>query len=377
MQGSVGIPLQASSRLSCFIKTEVPIGRLQRLAPWQKSLQNSHSSTFQPRGFADRPWLQNMGPHPAQPASSPRVLSIQSHVVHGYVGNKCAVFPLQLLGFEVDPIYSVQFSNHTGYPSFKGARFDGEHLKSLIAGLEENGLMKGYTHLLSGYMGSVTVLEAIADVMQKMKAANDGHVTYVCDPVMGDEGKLYVAPELVQAYRNRIMPLASVLVPNQFEAELLAGCSSPITSLQGGLAACEALHAQGPHTVIITSMQLPEDTHHVTLLASTTQEQSAGEQFQRLALRIPKIDAYFTGTGVSSCLAWLCYIFAGECLILFQVACLSTHFSTSIEAVDLSGLVCVSLSINSHFWAECLWRKIALVARNYFPSLQRRGVGGL
>eukprot|EP00967_Tisochrysis_lutea_P047718 scaffold58086_cov20-Tisochrysis_lutea.AAC.2 len=205
----------------------------------------------------------------------------------------------------------------------------------------------------TGYMGSVTVLEAIADVMQKMKAANDGHrqkgpsVIYltasllllpplfdvrishppnswtswlrlchfpvsrcswcpaVCDPVMGDEGKLYVAPELVQAYRNRIMPLASVLVPNQ----------------------------------------------------------SAGEQFQRLALRIPKIDAYFTGTG--------------ECLILFQVACLSTHFSTSIEAVDLSGLVCVSLSINSHFWAECLWRKIALVARNYFPSLQRRGVGGL
>lgn len=81
--------------------------------------------------------------------TTPRVLSIQSTVVHGYVGNKCAVFPLQLLGFEVDPIYSVQFSNHTGYPSFKGSVFDGEHLKSLLQGLEENKIMN-YTHLLTG-----------------------------------------------------------------------------------------------------------------------------------------------------------------------------------------------------------------------------------
>lgn len=85
----------------------------------------------------------------AEGSSLPRVLSIQSHVVHGYVGNKCAVFPLQLLGMEVDPIYSVQFSNHTGYPSFKGAVFDGTQLSSLLQGLEDNGLLT-HTHLLTG-----------------------------------------------------------------------------------------------------------------------------------------------------------------------------------------------------------------------------------
>lgn len=79
----------------------------------------------------------------------PRVMSIQSHVVHGYVGNKCAVFPLQLLGMEVDPIYSVQFSNHTGYPSFKGPVFDGQQLTELMDGLAANGLLT-HTHLLTG-----------------------------------------------------------------------------------------------------------------------------------------------------------------------------------------------------------------------------------
>ncbi|KAJ0954452.1 putative pyridoxal kinase [Helianthus annuus] len=140
----------------------------------------------------------------------------------GYVGNKSAVFPLQLLGYDVDPIMSVQFSNHTGkllrYPTFKGQVLNGKQLWELIEGLEANNLLY-YTHLLT-----------------------------VCDPVLGDEGKLYVPQELVSVYREKVVPVASMLTPNQFEAEQLTGFR--IASEQDGREACRHLHAAGPSKVL-------------------------------------------------------------------------------------------------------------------------------
>jgi pyridoxine kinase len=102
-------------------------------------------------------------------ASVKRVLSIQSHVVSGYVGNKCAVLPLQLLGFDVDPIMSVQFSNHTGYPSFKGTVMSGSDLESIISGMESNGLLQ-HSHVLTGYIGSISFALSIANVLQRVKS---------------------------------------------------------------------------------------------------------------------------------------------------------------------------------------------------------------
>eukprot|EP01026_Neomeris_dumetosa_P025870 TRINITY_DN21217_c1_g2_i1.p2 TRINITY_DN21217_c1_g2~~TRINITY_DN21217_c1_g2_i1.p2 ORF type:complete len:186 (-),score=20.36 TRINITY_DN21217_c1_g2_i1:44-526(-) len=122
-----------------------------------------------------------------QEGSLPRVLSIQSHVVSGYVGNKCAVFPLQLLGFEVDYINSVQFSNHTGYPEFKGQVLKGDDLWELVEGLNNNGLLN-YTYILTGYIGSQSMLERIVQVLDLVKEHNP-LVRYVCDPVMGDEAE--------------------------------------------------------------------------------------------------------------------------------------------------------------------------------------------
>ncbi|KXZ56574.1 hypothetical protein GPECTOR_1g516 [Gonium pectorale] len=238
----------------------------------------------------------------------PRVLSVQSHVVHGYVGNKCAVFPLQVLGLEVDPIYSVQFSNHTGYPVVKGSVFDGEQLRALAAGLEANQLLT-HTHLLTGYIGSLSLLQAIADLCSMLKRRSPD-LTYVCDPVLGDEGRLYVAPELVDAYAATIVPLASVLVPNQFEAERLTG-GAPIDGLEAALAACEQLHGRGPHTVVITSMALPGDPGGITLLASTRLPQRPDGRLggaRRMKMRIERIQAYFTGTGdlfAALLLAWM------------------------------------------------------------------------
>ncbi|KAG5125282.1 hypothetical protein JHK82_032019 [Glycine max] len=202
----------------------------------------------------------------ALPSNTGRVLSIQSHTVQGYVGNKSAVFPLQLLGYDVDPINSVQFSNHTGYPTFKGQVLNGQQLWDLIEGLEGNDLLF-YTHLLTGYIGSESFLNTVLQVVNKLRSTNPG-LTYVCDPVMGDEGKLYVPQELVSVYREKVVPVASVLTPNQFEAELLTGFR--IQSEGHGREACRLLHAAGP---------------------------SKGEPPRQFRIVIPKIPAYFTGTG--------------------------------------------------------------------------------
>ncbi|KAL6520124.1 hypothetical protein OROHE_017267 [Orobanche hederae] len=188
----------------------------------------------------------------ALPSKTGRVLSIQSHTVQGYVGNKSAVFPLQLLGYDVDPINSVQFSNHTGYPTFKGQVLNGDQLWDLIEGLEANNLLY-YTHLLTGYIGSVSFLTTVLKVVDKLRSINPG-LTYVCDTVLGDEGKLYVPQDMVSLYREKVVPVASMLTPNQFEAELLTG--SRIASELDGRDACNILHAAGPSKVVITSINI-------------------------------------------------------------------------------------------------------------------------
>ncbi|XP_075673303.1 pyridoxal kinase isoform X2 [Castanea sativa] len=219
----------------------------------------------------------------ALPSETGRVLSIQSHTVQGYVGNKSAVFPLQLLGYDVDPINSVQFSNHTGYPSFKGQVLNGQQLWELIEGLEANNLLY-YTHLLT-----VSFLNTILEVVNKLRSINP-KLIYVCDPVLGDEGKLYVPSELVSVYREKVVPVASMLTPNQFEAEQLTGFR--IGSERDGREACNILHAAGPSKVVITSIVIDGSLH---LIGSHKKEKDQSpEQFK---IVIPKIPAYFTGTG--------------------------------------------------------------------------------
>lgn len=224
----------------------------------------------------------------ALPSETGRVLSIQSHTVQGYVGNKSAVFPLQLLGYDVDPINSVQFSNHTGYPSFKGQVLNGQELWDLIEGLAANDLLF-YTHLLTGYIGSVSFLNTVLQVVEKLRSINPGLI-YVCDPVMGDEGKLYVPMELVSVYREKVVPVASMLTPNQFEAEQLTGLR--ITSEKDGLDACNILHAAGPSKVVITSLHTED---HLLLIGS--HQKVKGQPPEQFKIVIPKIPAYFTGTG--------------------------------------------------------------------------------
>lgn len=101
-----------------------------------------------------------------------RVLAIQSHVVHGYVGNKSAVFPLQLNGLDVDPLNTAHFSTHTGYGRVEGTRTSPEELRALVSGLDANGLLEGYSWLLTGYVGRLDLLKAVAETVATLKLRN-------------------------------------------------------------------------------------------------------------------------------------------------------------------------------------------------------------
>ncbi|XP_061648881.1 pyridoxal kinase-like isoform X2 [Phyllopteryx taeniolatus] len=197
-----------------------------------------------------------------------RVLSIQSHVVRGYVGNKSATFPLQVLGFEVDSINSVQFSNHTGYAHWKGHVLKADELNVLYEGIKLNKV-NHYDYILTGYSRDTSFLMTVVDIIQELKVANPSLV-YVCDPVMGDHGAMYVPEELLPVYRDKVVPLADILTPNQFEAELLTG--RKILTTEDALEAMKQLHKMGPKTVVLTSTDLPSTQGDQYLVALGSQK---------------------------------------------------------------------------------------------------------
>ncbi|KAG9271682.1 pyridoxal (pyridoxine, vitamin B6) kinase a [Astyanax mexicanus] len=235
-----------------------------------------------------------------------RVLSIQSHVVRGYVGNKSATFPLQVLGFEVDSINSVQFSNHTGYEHWKGQVLTADELHVLYEGIKLNKV-NHYDYVLTGYTRDVSFLESVVDIVEELKGANPSLV-YVCDPVMGDNGAMYVPEALLPVYRDKVVPVADIITPNQFEAELLTG--RKISTEKDAVEAMDQLHGMGPDTVVITSSDLLSslgDQYLVALGSHVTVKADGTKEKQLIRMDIPKVDAVFVGTGdlfAAMLLAW-------------------------------------------------------------------------
>ncbi|KAK5973553.1 Phosphomethylpyrimidine kinase [Trichostrongylus colubriformis] len=240
------------------------------------------------------------------------VLSIQSHVVHGYAGNKASVFPLQLNGFEVDPINSVQFSNHAGnveflnlpkrYEYVRGQRLTDVELNDLYDGLKLNNINE-YSYVLTGYCGNVAFLTKIADIIKDLKN-NDPNVFYVCDPVMGDNGKYYVPKELLPVYRDIITPLANVLTPNAFELGQLVGFQ--VVTEEDCIRGMDIIHDLGVTNVVVTSgVEESEGIDTLTCYAST--RDTTGD-VRRFRFRFPRLQGQFVGTGdvfTSLLIVWL------------------------------------------------------------------------
>lgn len=194
------------------------------------------------------------------------VISIQSHVAYGYVGNRAAVFPLQRLGCDAIAVNTVQFSNHTGYGEWTGQVFTAEHVADLMDGVAARGVLPTCDALLSGYMGDVGLGRVIVETAARLKAANPRAV-YACDPVMGDVGRgFFVRPGLPEFIRDHAVPAADLMTPNQFELEYLTGRT--VETLDDALAATAALRERGPRLVLVTSLTRKEaDPGHIEMLA--------------------------------------------------------------------------------------------------------------
>lgn len=184
------------------------------------------------------------------------VLSIQSHVALGHVGNAAAVFPLQRLGFEVLPVNTVQFSNHTGYGQFRGMVFGAAHIRDVLQGLRERGVLSRVAAVLSGYLGDAATGAVILDAVEGIRRDNPA-VRYLCDPVMGDVGRgVFVETAIPDFLRNQAMPLANIITPNQFEFELLT--DGPLSSIGQAVRAARQMRGRGPDVVVITSLVTPD-----------------------------------------------------------------------------------------------------------------------
>jgi pyridoxine kinase len=185
-----------------------------------------------------------------------KVLSIQSAVAYGHVGNSAAVFPLQRIGVEVLPVYTVNFSNHTGYGAWRGPLIAPDDVREVVTGIEERGVLGEVDAVLSGYQGGEGIGDVIVDAVAKVKAANPNAV-YACDPVMGNaKSGCFVAPAIPVLLRDKVVPVADIITPNQFELGFLTD-TEPDT-LESTLASVDVARAMGPNTVLVTSVERPD-----------------------------------------------------------------------------------------------------------------------
>lgn len=185
-----------------------------------------------------------------------KVLSIQSAVAYGHVGNSAAVFPLQRIGVEVMPVYTVNFSNHTGYGAWRGPLISPDDVREVIAGIEDRGAFPTIDVVLSGYQGSEGIADVILDAVERIKAANPDAI-YSCDPVMGNaKSGCFVAPAIPILLRDRVVPAADLITPNQFELGYLTGTEPG--SLESTLESVDLARSSGPRTVLVTSVERPD-----------------------------------------------------------------------------------------------------------------------
>jgi pyridoxine kinase len=180
------------------------------------------------------------------------ILSIQSSVAYGHVGNSAVTFPLMRMGVEVWPVITVHFSNHTGYESWRGPLLSPTDLRDVVRGIDERGVLGEVDAVLSGYQGrediGAMILDAVALVKQRNRAA-----IYCCDPVLGDEDRgSYVRPGIAEFMRQRVVPAAQIITPNQFELTALTGL--PVVTMEDVLQAADAARSLGPEIVLITSV---------------------------------------------------------------------------------------------------------------------------
>jgi pyridoxine kinase len=245
------------------------------------------------------------------------ILSIQSHVAYGHVGNASAVFPMQRLGCEVWAVHTVQFSNHTGYGDWKGRVFDGPAIEEIVEGIADRGVLPRCDGVLSGYMGSADIGNAILAAVARVREANP-HALYACDPVIGDVGRgVFVRPGIPEFMKDQAVPAADIITPNQFELEYLAGMETK--TLDAVKEAVARVQATGPRAVLVTSLHT-DDTPPDAI------DMLAGEGGRFWRVRTPKLSVAVNGAGDAiAALFFVHYLRSRSAEIAMAEACASIY----------------------------------------------------
>jgi len=261
---------------------------------------------------------------------TPKVLSIQSHVAYGYAGNKAAVFPMQRLGVEVSPIYTVQLSNHTKYSVFKGAFFSADDICSIIDGMKANDFLHKHDAILSGYIGDINVAKVIADTVIDLKKSNP-KALYCCDPVFGDfydhndAGHIFASKDHPTMFLEHLLPIADIITPNLFELATLSGTT--IQSYEDITKACDALIQKTGNKnqiIVVTSTSFDKAKTGIAVYQNGVLEYIESQKYTVK----PKV----SGSGDITAAMFLCYILKGGTLTLALkniTTCLDGIFKTT------------------------------------------------
>lgn len=233
----------------------------------------------------------------------PTVLSIQSSVSYGHAGNSSAVFPLQRSGVDVIPVYTVMFSNHTGYGSWRGPLIPADDVREVVLGVEDRGVLQHVDALLCGYLGAPAVGNVILESLEIVRRHNPDAL-FCADPVMGDVDRgFYAAAGIPEFWRDEVVPHADILTPNLFELEFLTGRSTK--TLQDVIDAAQEIRSRGPKIVLVTSVEaedLPADQLHMI---------AVGEDGVAI-VDTPILERKFTGSGDLTTAMFLTHWFRTE-----------------------------------------------------------------
>jgi pyridoxine kinase len=233
------------------------------------------------------------------------ILSVQSSVAYGHVGNSAAVFPLQRMGLEVWPVNTVHFSNHTGYGQWRGPVFPAEEVAGIIRGIEDRGVLRLCDAVLSGYLGDASLGEVVVGAADRVKWHNPKAV-YLCDPVMGDAGRgFFVGPAIPEFIKEVMVPAADVITPNQFELEFLTGVE--VGDLDEALEATDMARRLGPETVLTTSLRRRDADADTIEMLAVSEEGAWLVQTPMLALEV-------NGAGDATAALFLAHLLRGAAL---------------------------------------------------------------
>ena len=253
----------------------------------------------------------------------PTVLSVQSRVAYGHVGNAAAVFPLQCLGVEAWALDTVGFSNHTGHGRWRGDVVAAETVATLFEGIADLGVLASIDAVLSGYIGTAETGAVLLDIVARVRQANPDAL-FCCDPVIGDtDTGSYVREGVAEFFRDAALALADIVTPNRFELEFLTGRT--VGDLAEAAEAAAALRARGPQTVLLTSLDVVPG--HLTMLASGNDG--------AWAVETPRLPVELNGCGDVTAALFLGRLLNGESLPDALAAAAASMFAVIETTVRL------------------------------------------